>query len=91
MYAYLRELREHRDVRGVRRSHHLPALGHASRLGFGGIVASETEAPNMLTDSRSVMKWMGGGAKRQCDRALRPPPAASCRTARPRPGRRRPR
>jgi hypothetical protein len=70
MYAYLRELREHRDVRGVRRSHHLPALGHASRLGFGGIVASETEAPNMLTDLTICYEVDG----RRCKATMRPSP-----------------
>jgi hypothetical protein len=36
-------------------------------LGFGRIVTSEIEAPNV---SESGMKWMSGSTKRQCDRAL---------------------
>ena len=36
-------------------------------LGFGRIVTSEIEVPNV---SESGMKWMSGSTKRQCDRAL---------------------
>jgi hypothetical protein len=57
----------------------LTALGGAARvperlrevhLGLGRIVASETEAPNML-----VNLMMSDSTKRQCDRALGPPAA----------------
>ena len=42
-------------------------------LGFGRIVVSEIEVPNIMI-SESGMKRMNGGTKQQCDRALRVPP-----------------
>ena len=44
-------------------------FGTAPRLGFGRIVASENNrGADYLTESD--MKWMSGGTKPQCDRAL---------------------
>ena len=44
--------------------------GHeALPVGFGRIVASAVEAPTYCL-RKSGVKWVSGGAKRQCDRAL---------------------
>jgi hypothetical protein len=45
--------------------------GTARTVGFGRVVVSEIKVPNKYV-SASGVKWMGGGTKRQCDRALPP-------------------
>ena len=40
------------------------------RLGFRRVLASETEAAKY--GSEPGVEWVGGGAERQCDRALGP-------------------
>ena len=51
----------HRQAAGVRGGQHeQPRVG-----GFGRIVVSEKQAPDMFVN---LVKWMRGGPKRQCDR-----------------------
>jgi hypothetical protein len=48
--------------------HQRAAVDARARLGFGRIAASDIEGTEYVR--KSGMKWMSGGTKRRCDRAL---------------------